>query len=136
MSAVPQAYVVGPPRPLAAIKDTNWVVSRKPIAAQVPQHAVEGLLQTDEGCLLEGLVTNLFVIRAFLPAGWFLSEQSILLACIAQCCMSGRLSPLTLHQPALVIAREITSARSRARHGSGWLQGTSAQATSSCRLHP
>ena len=63
-----QTYVVGPPRPLAAIKDTNWVADRKPIAAQVPAHAIEGLLQTADGGLLEGLVTNLFVIRAALRA--------------------------------------------------------------------
>lgn len=61
-----QAYVVGPPRTLAAIKDTNWVLDRKPLSDQLPQDAIEGLLQTADGCLLEGLVTNLYVLCMFL----------------------------------------------------------------------
>ena len=69
-----QAYVVGPPRPLAAIKDTNWVVDRKPLAAALPAGAAEGLLQAADGSLLEGLVTNLFIICALQRC----KEQSLL----------------------------------------------------------
>jgi hypothetical protein len=63
-----QAYVVGLARTLAAIKDTDWVLDRKPLSAQLPKDAIEGLLQTADGCLLEGLVTNLFVLCVLLTA--------------------------------------------------------------------
>lgn len=56
--------VVGPPRVQADVKDTNWVTLRRPLAQKVPEDAVEGLLQDDRGCLLEGLVTNLLIVRA------------------------------------------------------------------------
>jgi hypothetical protein len=59
-----QARVVGPGRSLAAVKDTSWVLDRKPLAARLPAGSADGLLQTVQGCLLEGLVTNLFVLRA------------------------------------------------------------------------
>jgi hypothetical protein len=59
-----QAHVVGPGRSLAAVKDTNWVLDRKPLAARLPPGSADGLLHTAQGCLLEGLVTNLFVLRA------------------------------------------------------------------------
>jgi branched-subunit amino acid aminotransferase/4-amino-4-deoxychorismate lyase len=59
-----QAVVVGPPRNQADFKDTNWVRVRKPLAQKVPEDAAEGLLQDERGRLLEGLVTNFFVINA------------------------------------------------------------------------
>lgn len=59
--------MVGPPRSQADVKDTTWVTARKPLARKVPEDAAEGLLQDGAGCLLEGLVTNLFVVRAMLP---------------------------------------------------------------------
>ena len=55
-----KAFVVGPQRSLASIKDTNWVVDRQPLMQDLPEGSAEGLLQTSEGGLLEGLVTNLF----------------------------------------------------------------------------
>jgi hypothetical protein len=61
-----QGFVVGPQRSLASIKDTNWVLDRQPLASRLPDGSADGLLQTDTGSLLEGLVTNLFVIRAVL----------------------------------------------------------------------
>lgn len=61
-----QVVVVGPPRPQADVKDTNWVTVRKPLAEKVPEDAAEGLLQDERGCLLEGLVTNLLIVRALL----------------------------------------------------------------------
>lgn len=62
-----QAVVVGPPRVQADVKDTNWVTLRRPLAEKVPDDAAEGLLQDDRGRLLEGLVTNLLLVRTHLP---------------------------------------------------------------------
>lgn len=62
-----QAVVVGPGRFQPGIKDTNWVTNRQGIAAKVPPDA-EGLLQDKEGCLLEGLVTNLCIVSASFTA--------------------------------------------------------------------
>jgi hypothetical protein len=59
-----QTVVVGPGRFQPGIKDTNWVTNRKHLAAKMPPDALEGLLQDKEGCLLEGLVTNFFVVSA------------------------------------------------------------------------
>ncbi|KAK9819610.1 hypothetical protein WJX72_000279 [[Myrmecia] bisecta] len=54
--------VVGPPRHLPEAKDSHWVQDRRPLEERLPVGAAEGLLATLDGKLLEGLVTNLFVV--------------------------------------------------------------------------
>lgn len=73
-----QAVVVGPGRFQPGIKDTNWVTNRQSMAAKVPSGASEGLLQDTEGCLLEGLVTNFFVVRACLPISLYSAMMNFL----------------------------------------------------------
>ena len=64
LEAAVRVQVGGPPRSDAVIKDTNWVVDRKPLAARLPPDCAEAILHSESGCLLEGLVTNLFIVRA------------------------------------------------------------------------
>ena len=61
--------VVGPGRQLPAAKDSRWVLDRVPLEqalsrdqAHFQDDPAEGLLCSSSGCLLEGLVTNLFVV--------------------------------------------------------------------------
>ena len=99
-----QVVVVGPPRSQADVKDTNWVTQRKPLAQKVPEDAAEGLLQDDRGCLLEGLVTNLFVVRTVpLPV----SHQP--LCCLYTCDTQSRATGRSAHRkwPDLKMARPL-----------------------------
>lgn len=57
------AAVVGPPRLLPAAKDSAWVQGRRALEARLPPGAADGLLQSELGGLLEGMITNLFVIK-------------------------------------------------------------------------
>ena len=61
--------VVGPGRQLPAAKDSRWVLDRAPLEqalsreqARLQDGPAEGLLCSSSGCLLEGLVTSLFVV--------------------------------------------------------------------------
>lgn len=61
--------VVGPGRQLPAAKDSRWVLDRVPLEqalsreqAHFQDGPAEGLLCSSSGCLLEGLVTSLFVV--------------------------------------------------------------------------
>ena len=56
------AAVVGPPRPRPDAKDSAWVATRAPLEARLPACAADGLLADGRGRLLEGLVTNVFVV--------------------------------------------------------------------------
>ena len=61
--------VVGPGRQLPAAKDSRWVLDRAPLEQALSREQArfwdgpaEGLLCSLSGCLLEGLVTSLFVV--------------------------------------------------------------------------
>jgi hypothetical protein len=56
------AVVLGPPRDVPIGKDSGWVAQRQSLEALRPPGAAEVLLATQQGALLEGLVTNLFVL--------------------------------------------------------------------------
>ncbi|KAL4535298.1 hypothetical protein Ndes2526B_g06197 [Nannochloris sp. 'desiccata'] len=56
------ATVLGPPREVPIGKDSGWVAQRQTLEALRPPGAAEILLTTQQGALLEGLVTNLFII--------------------------------------------------------------------------
>jgi len=56
------ATVLGPPREVPIGKDSGWVAQRQTLEALRPPGAAEILLATQQGALLEGLVTNLFII--------------------------------------------------------------------------
>ena len=60
-----KALVVGPGRRLPLAKDSRWVLDRAPLEQALVaagEGPTEGLLCSSSGCLLEGLVTNLFVV--------------------------------------------------------------------------
>ena len=59
-----RATVVGPGRRLPLAKDSHWAIDRAPMeqALCADDGPAEGLLCSPSGCLLEGLVTNLFVV--------------------------------------------------------------------------
>ena len=56
------AAVLGGPREVPVGKDTAWVAQRRRLEDARPEGSGEVLLCTREGALLEGLVTNLFVV--------------------------------------------------------------------------
>lgn len=49
------------------LQDSGWVAERQPLEQQRPAGAAEVLLCTPDGRLLEGLVTNLFIVAARQP---------------------------------------------------------------------
>lgn len=55
--------VSGLGRKLPDIKDSKWATDRKPLEAELPVGATEGLLCTADGAVLEGFVSNFFVVR-------------------------------------------------------------------------
>ena len=57
-----QVYVMGPPRELAEVKNTEWPKQRQHWESQLPPDASEGLLWRSDGSILEGFVTNVFVV--------------------------------------------------------------------------
>ncbi|KAK9839976.1 hypothetical protein WJX74_001372 [Apatococcus lobatus] len=57
-----EVCVVGPPRSLPAAKDSRWPADRAHLQARMPPGAAEGILSTADGRLLEGFITNLFII--------------------------------------------------------------------------
>lgn len=57
------ATILGGPRAIPIGKDTGWVAQRQSLEALRPEGAVDVLLCTSGGQLLEGLVTNVFVVR-------------------------------------------------------------------------
>jgi branched-subunit amino acid aminotransferase/4-amino-4-deoxychorismate lyase len=57
------ATILGPPRDIPIAKDTNWVSDREYLESMRPDGACECLLSTQEGCVLEGMITNFYVIR-------------------------------------------------------------------------
>lgn len=56
------AYILGPPRKNPAVKDTMWIQDREYLEHLAPADASEVLLCTSDGLLLEGLVTNIFIV--------------------------------------------------------------------------
>ena len=56
------ATVLGPPRQVPIGKDSGWVAQRQPLEALRPRGAAEILLCTQQGFILEGLVTNFYII--------------------------------------------------------------------------
>jgi branched-subunit amino acid aminotransferase/4-amino-4-deoxychorismate lyase len=56
------ATVLGPPREIPVGKDSGWVAQRQQLEALRPPGAAEVLLCTQDGRLLEGLVTNVYII--------------------------------------------------------------------------
>jgi len=56
------AYIVGPPRKNPTVKDTTWVADRRYLEKMAPPDAMDVLLCTKDGNVLEGLITNLFVV--------------------------------------------------------------------------
>lgn len=56
------ATVLGSPREVPIGKDSGWVAQRQTLEALRPPGAAEALLATQHGALLEGLVTNLFIV--------------------------------------------------------------------------
>lgn len=56
------AYILGPPRKNPDIKDVLWMRDRGYLEQLAPPGAADVLLCTNKGELLEGLVTNLFVV--------------------------------------------------------------------------
>lgn len=58
------AIVSCPPRDIPIGKDSNWVKQRQKWEQNKPQGAVDILLCREDGSLLEGMVTNLFIIRS------------------------------------------------------------------------
>jgi len=68
------ATVVGPPRTNPSIKDSAWAAARAGLEAALPPGAADGILTSacdggGGGALLEGLVTNLFVVQRGGPPG-------------------------------------------------------------------
>ena len=61
--------VLGPPRQLPEAKDSAWVTTRAPLERAKPPGVSEALLATARGALVEGLVTNLFVVVRGDPGG-------------------------------------------------------------------
>jgi len=62
-SAAVAAAVLGPPRTLARAKASSWVAQRAPLEAARPEDCAETVLSCPRtGALLEGLVSNLFVV--------------------------------------------------------------------------
>jgi hypothetical protein len=58
-----QVLVAGDPRPAAQAKHCDWVVDRQPLEQLKQQAGVDELLLSDSrGGLLEGLVSNFFVV--------------------------------------------------------------------------
>lgn len=58
-----QVLVAGDPRPAAQAKHCDWVVDRQPLEQLKQQAGVDELLLSDsKGGLLEGLVSNFFVV--------------------------------------------------------------------------
>ena len=60
------AAVVGPARSHPSIKDSAWAAGREGLEASLPPGAADGILTSSPdggGVLLEGLVTNLFVVQ-------------------------------------------------------------------------
>ncbi len=66
------AYVVGPPRPRPDIKDISWIRERRDLESRAASAAgrfpdaicCDALLSTENGLLLEGMITNIFVVVA------------------------------------------------------------------------
>ena len=56
------AYVLGPPREHAQVKDIAWISHREYLEKLAPDDAADILLVTSSGKLLEGLLTNVFVV--------------------------------------------------------------------------
>ncbi|KAI8108975.1 hypothetical protein M9435_005392 [Picochlorum sp. BPE23] len=56
------AYILGPPRKNPMMKDTTWVADRRYLEEMAPTDAIDVLLCTEEGNVLEGLITNLFIV--------------------------------------------------------------------------
>lgn len=102
-SACPaRALVVGPARRLPAAKDSHWVLERAPLERALSAGSrggpAEGLLCDASGRLLEGLVTNLFVVAGAPPASGlqpppprlsFLSIRLIVVAVLAEADAAG-----------------------------------------------
>ncbi|KAK9847197.1 hypothetical protein WJX84_003050 [Apatococcus fuscideae] len=57
-----EVAVVGPQRSLPAAKDSRWPLHRAHLQARLPKETTEGILASSDGCLLEGFITNLFII--------------------------------------------------------------------------
>lgn len=57
------AAILGPPRDIPIAKDTAWVSDREYLEAMRPAGACECLLSTKNGNVLEGMITNFYVIR-------------------------------------------------------------------------
>jgi branched-subunit amino acid aminotransferase/4-amino-4-deoxychorismate lyase len=57
------AVILGPPREVPIGKDTGWVAQRQKWEALKPPEAAEVLLCRQDGALLEGMVTNLYIIK-------------------------------------------------------------------------
>ncbi|GMH36313.1 hypothetical protein BSKO_04181 [Bryopsis sp. KO-2023] len=55
-------YVLGGPRSIHEAKHSQWVLDRRPLESLKPEGFHEVILSTDNGGLLEGLVTNFFVV--------------------------------------------------------------------------
>ncbi|GAQ78468.1 hypothetical protein KFL_000130510 [Klebsormidium nitens] len=55
--------VMGPGRQMPAAKDSSWAIDRRPLEAPKPPDVGEVLLSNDGEALLEGLLTNFFVVR-------------------------------------------------------------------------
>ena len=62
------ASILGPPRQVPIGKNSGWVTDRQYLESMRPKGAAEILLSTQDGRILEGLVTNFFVITT-LPNG-------------------------------------------------------------------
>lgn len=56
------AYILGPPRKNPMMKNTTWVAERRYLEEMAPSDAIDILLCTKDGNLLEGLITNLFIV--------------------------------------------------------------------------
>jgi len=52
----------GPPRSLPHVKACRWVEDRKTLEEQKPNGCSEVLLVDKEGCIMEGLINNFFVV--------------------------------------------------------------------------
>lgn len=88
------ASVLGPPRQVPIGKNSGWVADRQYLESMRPKGAAEILLCTRDGKVLEGLVTNFYVIAA-VPDGslvlqtagmgdgvvWGTMRQRVLKAC-------------------------------------------------------
>ena len=58
------AIVLGPPRHVPKAKQASWVAQRQYLEDAKPAGVGEVLLCSEDGRLLEGLVTNLFVVTS------------------------------------------------------------------------